>query len=92
MHPLSTLLDQVRDKLRVKHYSIETEQSYTDWIKRFIRHFGKTNNSPTSRLTIDSDNRIEEWPLRKVGTPRVLPARRVGDTALSENMAQHMPR
>ncbi|MES2236211.1 MAG: phage integrase N-terminal SAM-like domain-containing protein [Pseudomonadota bacterium] len=35
------LLDQVRDKLRVKHYSIRTESVYVDWIKRFIRHFGK---------------------------------------------------
>ncbi len=30
------LLDQVRDRLRVKHYSIRTEQVYVDWIKRFI--------------------------------------------------------
>ena len=30
------LLNQVRDKIRVKHYSIRTEQAYTDWIKRFI--------------------------------------------------------
>ena len=30
------LLDQVRDKLRVKHYAIRTEQTYVDWIKRFI--------------------------------------------------------
>jgi integron integrase len=30
------LLDQVRDKIRLKHYSIRTEQSYTDWVRRFI--------------------------------------------------------
>lgn len=30
------LLDQVRGKIRLKHYSIRTEQSYLDWIKRFI--------------------------------------------------------
>ncbi len=35
------LLDQVRDKLRVKHYSIRTEQTYVDWIKRFIFFHGK---------------------------------------------------
>jgi len=35
------LLDQVRGKIRLKHYSILTEQAYTDWIKRFILHFGK---------------------------------------------------
>jgi integron integrase len=30
------LLDQVRDVIRRKHYSIRTEQSYVDWIRRFI--------------------------------------------------------
>jgi len=30
------LLDQVRWHLRVKHYSIRTEESYVDWIRRFI--------------------------------------------------------
>ncbi len=30
------LLDQVRDAIRLKHYSIRTEQAYIDWIKRFI--------------------------------------------------------
>jgi integron integrase len=35
------LLDQVRGKIRLKHYSIRTEQAYVDWIKRFILHNGK---------------------------------------------------
>jgi len=35
------LLDQVRGKLRLKHYSLRTEQAYVDWIKRFIRFSGK---------------------------------------------------
>jgi len=35
------LLDQVRDKLRVKHYSIRTEQTYVEWIKRYIFFHGK---------------------------------------------------
>jgi len=30
------LLDQVRDVMRLKHYSIRTERSYTSWIKRFV--------------------------------------------------------
>lgn len=30
------LLDQVRDKIRFKHYSIKTEKSYVGWIKRYI--------------------------------------------------------
>jgi len=35
------LLDQVRGKIRLKHYSIRTEQAYLDWIRLFICHFGK---------------------------------------------------
>ena len=30
------LLDQVRHVIRCKHYSIRTEQTYLEWIKRFI--------------------------------------------------------
>ena len=37
----SRLLDQVREKIRLKHYSIRTEQAYLDWIKRFILFHGK---------------------------------------------------
>ncbi len=39
--PAPKLLDQVRGKIRLKHYSIRTEQAYVDWIKRFILHFDK---------------------------------------------------
>lgn len=30
------LMDQVRDVLRKKHYSLHTEHAYMDWIKRYI--------------------------------------------------------
>lgn len=30
------LLDQVRDRLRVKHYSLQTEKLYIQWVKRYI--------------------------------------------------------
>jgi site-specific recombinase XerD len=35
------LLDQVREKIRLKHYSIRTEQACVDWIKRYILFHGK---------------------------------------------------
>jgi hypothetical protein len=35
------LLDQVRDRIRVKRYSIRTEKQYVQWIKRFILFHGK---------------------------------------------------
>ena len=31
------LLDQVRETMRLHHYSIHTERSYVDWIKRYVR-------------------------------------------------------
>ncbi|PZR76334.1 MAG: integron integrase [Chthoniobacterales bacterium] len=31
------LLEQVRDVMRLKHYSLRTEQTYCEWIERFIR-------------------------------------------------------
>ena len=30
------LLDQVRQTIRRKHYSLRTEATYIDWIKRYI--------------------------------------------------------
>jgi len=35
------LLDQVRQKIRIKHYSIRTEQAYVDWIRRYILYHQK---------------------------------------------------
>ena len=35
------LLDQVQRALRVRHYSLRTEESYTQWIKRFILFHNK---------------------------------------------------
>jgi integron integrase len=30
------LLEQVRGRIRVKHYSIRTEDAYVDWVRRFV--------------------------------------------------------
>lgn len=38
--PKKRILEEVRDLLRVQHYSIRTERTYLDWIERFIRHHG----------------------------------------------------
>ena len=35
------LLDQVRDRICVKHYSIRTETQYVQWVRRFILFHGK---------------------------------------------------
>jgi integron integrase len=47
------LLDQVRNCIRRRHYSIRTEQSYIDWIKRYIYFHNKQHpkNLNESHLT-----------------------------------------
>lgn len=35
------LLDLLRDKIRVKHYSLRTETQYIQWVRRFILFHGK---------------------------------------------------
>src|SRR5947207_13283862 len=40
-NPKLKLLDQVSEVMRFKHYSIRTETTYRDWIKRFIFFHGK---------------------------------------------------
>ena len=39
------LLDQVRNEMRIKHYSRKTGQAYTNWIKRFILFHNKRHPS-----------------------------------------------
>jgi hypothetical protein len=34
--PKTKLLHQVRETIRRKHYSLRTEATYVDWIKRYI--------------------------------------------------------
>ncbi|WP_198027409.1 phage integrase N-terminal SAM-like domain-containing protein, partial [Candidatus Paracaedibacter symbiosus] len=33
------LLEQVRSRMRLKHYSLRTEQAYLYWIRRYIRAY-----------------------------------------------------
>jgi integron integrase len=39
--PPPKLLDRLRESLRVRHYSLRTEASYLDWVRRFILFHGK---------------------------------------------------
>ncbi|HKZ82741.1 MAG TPA: integron integrase [Anaerolineae bacterium] len=48
------LLDQVRDVLRLKHYSIRTEDSYVDWIRRFILFHKKRHPKDMGRAEVEA--------------------------------------
>lgn len=48
------LLDRVRDKIRLKHYSIRTEQSYVQWVRRFILHHGKRHPAEMGAAEVEA--------------------------------------
>jgi len=47
------LLDIVRDKIRVKHYSIKTEKSYVSWIKHYIFYHNKKHPMEMAKPEIE---------------------------------------
>src|SRR6266496_3097756 len=53
-NPKARLLDQVREVIRVKHYSIRTEEAYVQWIKRFIFFHGKRHPREMGEAQIDA--------------------------------------
>lgn len=49
----SALLEAVRDRCRVKHYSLRTEEAYLGWIKRFIFFHKMRHPSEMSGLEVE---------------------------------------
>ena len=52
--PPVLLLDRVRDRIRVKHYSLRTEEAYCDWIRRFIVFHGKRHPSELGAVDVEA--------------------------------------
>lgn len=52
--PGPRLLDVVRERLRVKHYSIRTEKTYVTWIKRYIHFHGKRHPKEMGKAQIEA--------------------------------------
>ena len=48
------LLDQVKNKIRVRQYSIRTEESYCGWIKRFILFHNKQHPKDLGKAEIEA--------------------------------------
>ena len=51
--PPVPLLQRVRERIRVRHYSIRTEQAYCDWIKRFVIFHGKRHPSELGAAEVE---------------------------------------
>jgi len=53
--PKLKLMDQVRQVLRYHHYAYRTEQSYCDWIIRYVKfHGGNTHPAGIGKKEIDA--------------------------------------
>jgi integron integrase len=47
------LLDQVRNKIRLKHYSMRTEEAYVHWVKRFVLFHRKRHPRDMSSAEVE---------------------------------------
>jgi len=50
---MSKLLDQVSEKIRLRHYSYQTERSYKHWIKQYILFCGKIHPNLLNKTDIN---------------------------------------
>src|ERR1044071_6979083 len=53
-NPKLKLLDQVREVIRLKHYSIRTEDAYVQWIKRYIFFHNKRHPKEMGAVEIEA--------------------------------------
>lgn len=53
----SKILEEAHDVMRRRHYSIHTERTYCDWIKRFILHF----NMKSRADLCDGERKVEDY-------------------------------
>lgn len=48
------LLEQLRGRIRLKHYSLRTEQAYVQWAKRYIFFHGKRHPSEMGKPEVEA--------------------------------------
>jgi hypothetical protein len=48
------LLDQLRDCIRLKHYSIRTEQAYVQWAKRYLIFLGMRHPKEMGKVEVEA--------------------------------------
>ena len=61
------LLEEVRDLMRLRHYSIRTEHCYCDWITRFIRYHGKRHPREMAEMEVAAF--LTHWRARETSPP-----------------------
>jgi hypothetical protein len=46
---MAQFLEECRRSMRYRHLSYHTEQSYLDWIEKFVRHFKRLGHQKSAR-------------------------------------------
>lgn len=57
--PLAAL-EQLRQRLRTRHYSYRTECSYADWVRRFFAYLAERQGGPHARVTSEDVRRCSQ--------------------------------
>ena len=65
------LLDELNMVMRRRHYSIHTERSYSEWVRRYV-HFHKMQNR--HELMKDKDRKVEDFLMYLAVEGKVAPA------------------
>ena len=60
-NPKAKLCDQVRKVMRLKQYSIHTERSYWDWIRRDLRRGQASDPGDVRAVTISCQALVWQW-------------------------------
>jgi hypothetical protein len=58
------LLDRVREAIQLKHYSIRTEESYVNWIRRYILFHNKRHPNEMGATEVEAfltHLAVDEW-------------------------------
>nr|ART36582.1 C630 [uncultured bacterium] len=48
------LLDQLRERIRLKHFSLRTERAYAQWVKRYIYFHGKRRPAELGKEKVEA--------------------------------------
>ena len=72
-HANQTLLGEINDLMKREHYSVNTERTYCDWIKQFVKfHCLQTRES----LFVEAENKVEKFltylAAERVGVPELV--------------------
>jgi hypothetical protein len=79
--PKKLLLDQVREIIRLKHYSIRTEEAYVNWIKRCVWFHNKRHPREMGVAEIEAREASPTWRWIQM----LLPPLKIGRPALSSS-------